>query len=116
MDPTTTQASYDRLASAYAQQLGDELDHKPRERQLLASFAHENPGQLGDVGCGPGHITAYLHAQGNDVVGVDLSPAMIAQARQTHPTLTFRQADMRHLPFADGTLSGIVAFYSLIHI
>jgi ubiquinone/menaquinone biosynthesis C-methylase UbiE len=51
-----------------------------------------------------------------DVVGVDLSPAMIEIARRLNPAMSFEIADMRSLPMADGTTSAVAAFYSLIHV
>lgn len=112
----TTRASYNRVAAEYAQRFSDELDHKPVERALLDAFAANTAGQICDLGCGPGQAAAYLHARGAEVVGVDLSEAMIEQARRLHPEIRFLRADMRALPFADGSLAGIVALYSLIHL
>ncbi len=112
----TTRASYNRVAGEYAQRFGDELAHKPLERGLLDAFAANATGLICDLGCGPGQAAAYLHARGAEVVGVDLSEAMIAQARRLHPAIRFMQADMRTLPFADASLAGVVALYSLIHL
>lgn len=111
-----TQASYDQVAAAYSKHISGELEHKPLERDLLANFAAEVDGRICDLGCGPGHIAAYLRDQGADVFGIDLSPGMVTQARQDHPGITFEQGDMRGLKLADGSLAGIVAFYSIIHI
>ncbi len=111
-----TRASYNRVAPQYALHFGDELEHKPLERRLLAAFAASASGLLCDLGCGPGQATAYLRACGAEVVGIDLSDAMIEQARLLHPEMRFVQADMRSLPFADASLAGVVALYSLIHI
>jgi SAM-dependent methyltransferase len=36
------------------------------------------PGPITDIGCGPGHVTRFLAARCEDVVGLDLSPEMIA--------------------------------------
>ena len=33
-----------------------------------------------DVGCGPGHVTAFLAGLGLDAAGIDLSGQMVAQA------------------------------------
>src|SRR6185437_1389933 len=112
--PDETQRSYDRIASEYAQQFGDELDHKPLERQLLDDVAQHVTGRIADVGCGPGHVAHYLHECGADVVGFYLSPAMLEQARKRSPDIPFFQADMRALPLEDESLNGIVAFYCLI--
>jgi SAM-dependent methyltransferase len=115
-DENTTRASYDRVAGEYARRLNDELEQKPLERKLLAEFAADTPGRLADVGCGPGHVAAYLREQGAEVVGFDLSPVMVEQARRLHPEVEFAVGDMRALPLAAGSLGGIAALYSLIHI
>jgi len=115
-DENVTRASYDRVAAEYARRLNDELEHKPMERKLLAEFAASCPGRIADVGCGPGHVAAYLREQGGEVVGFDLSPAMVGQARALHPDVVFEVGDMRSLPLPDASLGGIVALYSLIHI
>jgi ubiquinone/menaquinone biosynthesis C-methylase UbiE len=112
----TTRTSYDRVAAQYALRMNDELDHKPLERRLLVEFAARVEGRIADVGCGPGHVAAYLQEQRADVLGLDLSPAMVEQARDLHPTVEFAVGDMRSLPLEDSALGGIVAVYSLIHI
>src|SRR5712671_2365691 len=42
-----------------------------------------------DVATGPGFIAAAATARGAAVVGLDFSPAMIAEARRRHPAITF---------------------------
>lgn len=111
-----TRTSYNRVASEYARQFSAELDHKPLERHLLDEFVRGSAGRLCDLGCGPGQVAAYLHAAGRDVIGVDLADNMVVEAQHLHPDIMFAQADMRQLPFVDASFSGIVAFYSLIHI
>lgn len=49
-------------------------------------------------------------------VGIDLSAEMIAQARQRHPALTFRQGAMLNLDVADGAWAGLVALYCIVHL
>ena len=71
---------------------------------------------MADLGCGPGHVAALLAASSVEVEGIDLSSAMIAQAQQRYPTLTFHQGDLRSLAAADATFGGITAFYSIIHL
>lgn len=113
-----TRIGYDRVAEHYASRFISELDDKPYDRHLLNCFAElvSGQGMVCDIGTGPGQIARYLHRQGVDAMGVDLSPNMVAQARQRTPGLRFEQADMRSLPFAAGQLAGITAFYSVIHI
>ena len=111
----TTRASYDAVAGRYAERLSDELRGKPMDREWLAGFARRLTGPVADLGCGPGHITAHLAGLGMDVVGLDLSPGMVAHARQAHPRLPFEMADMRRLGDRPGRFAGLLAMYSLIH-
>ena len=69
-----------------------------------------------DVGCGPGHVTAFLAGLGLAAAGIDLSDGMVAQARARHPDLEFGTGSMTALPAGDGTWDGLVSFYSLIHM
>ena len=69
------------------------------------------------MGCGPGHIARYLHEQGVQVCGVDLSGEIVERARRLTPGIEFRQGDMMALlDTPDETWAGIAAFYSIIHI
>jgi uncharacterized protein len=108
--------SYDRLATAYADHLWHELDGKPLDRWLLERVAREAVGPVLDVGCGPGHVTAFLAGHGARVSGLDLSPAMIAVARARVPGCEFAVGDLRALPHASGSLGAVVAMYSLVHL
>jgi SAM-dependent methyltransferase len=113
-----TRDSYDRVAEDYTAHVADELAAKPLDRALLGAFAElvRGAGPVADVGCGPGHVAAYLAGLGVPVVGIDLAPAMVAAARRRHPGLAFRVGSMLALDAADGAWGGIVAFYSLIHL
>jgi SAM-dependent methyltransferase len=52
------------------------------ERGALLSLLDPRPGdEILDAGCGPGNDAAELIAHGCRVTGVDLSPAMVEQAR-----------------------------------
>lgn len=110
--------SYDVLAEEYAQRIVGELADKPLDRALLDAFAEMVPGRglVADVGSGPGHVGRYLRDRGLDVVGIDLSPGMIDVARRLNPEMAFEVASMLDLPADDGAWSGIVAFYSIIHV
>ena len=70
-------------------------------------------GRTLDVGCGEGRLARDLAALGHDVVGVDVSAAMIDAARGAAPELEFRQADAAALPFPGDAFHLVVAFMSL---
>jgi SAM-dependent methyltransferase len=121
MDPhkvADVQHSYDRVADEYIQRIFGELRYKPLDRQLLERFAVRvhGLGPVCDLGCGPGHVARYLHERGVPVLGIDLSPVMIAHARQLNPAIDFTDGNMLALDVEDAVWGGVVAFYSLIHI
>jgi SAM-dependent methyltransferase len=112
------QASYDRVAEEYARRIYGELQHKPLDRQLLDQLVRR-VGALGpicDLGCGPGHVARYLHEQGANVLGIDLSPGMVEMARHLSPAISFQPGNMLALDVEDNAWGGIAAFYSIIHI
>ena len=74
------------------------------------------PGPVLDLGCGPGHWTARLHASGADVTGVDMVPEFIAHARAAHPGPAFRLGSMTEVDVAEHSVAGILAWYSTIHL
>jgi ubiquinone/menaquinone biosynthesis C-methylase UbiE len=117
---TDTRTSYDTVAASYADLVRDLLSEAPYERAILALFADlvhaAGGGPVADVGCGSGRITAHLHELGVDAFGVDLSPGMIEVARRDHPGLKFEVGSMTDLELAEGSVAGLVAWYSLIHI
>jgi ubiquinone/menaquinone biosynthesis C-methylase UbiE len=110
--------SYDRIAARYAETFADELARRPLDRAMLAAFAEQVPRGLpvADVGCGPGHITAHLAALGVPVLGIDLSPGMVAEAAARHADLEFRTGTMLALDAPDEAWSGVMCFYALIHL
>jgi len=108
---------YDRVADEYARHVAGELAGKPFDRDLLDHFATLVEGGLVcDLGCGPGHVARYLRERGCDVFGLDLSPRMVQLAAALNPGIVFRTGDLRALEVDDGSLAGIVCFYSLIHL
>ncbi len=60
-------------------------------------------------------MSAYLAERGVAVTGLDLSPQMVEQAHRLFPHLDVMVGDMLDLPFDDGSLAGLIAFYSIIH-
>jgi SAM-dependent methyltransferase len=50
------------------------------------------PGLTADIGSGSGRETAWLHANGFPVVGIDASEGLLAQARALYPQITFEHA------------------------
>jgi len=114
-----TREAYDAAAPTYAQLFRGELRDRPLDRAILGVFAEVvragGNGQVADLGCGPGHITAYLDELGLAAFGVDASSAMIELARQAYPGLRFDVGSMAALNTADGVLGGVLSRWSIIH-
>ncbi|GAB3831611.1 class I SAM-dependent methyltransferase [Dactylosporangium cerinum] len=112
-----TRTSYDTVAESYAGQLRDALTGEPYLRAALKLFAGQvGVGRVADVGCGPGHVTAYLHELGVDAFGIDLSQAMVDIARRDHPGIRFEVGSMTDLDLPDASVAGLLAFWSLVHV
>ncbi|MET7457149.1 methyltransferase domain-containing protein [Streptomyces sp. NPDC005574] len=108
------------MAPAYAEAFPDGLGDRPVDRALVTAFAElvraAGPAPVADIGSGPGHVTARLDALGVPVFGVDVSPVMVALARQAHPGLRFHVGSMTALDLPDETLGGVLALFSIIHV
>jgi SAM-dependent methyltransferase len=117
---TLTREGYDRAAAHYVARFQSHLDDRPVDRAMIGAFAElvarTASSRVLDVGCGTGVAAAALAAAGLDVTGIDLSPNMIAQARQHNPGLSFRIGSMLDLDVADGSVGGLCAWYSIIHV
>jgi SAM-dependent methyltransferase len=107
-------ASYDAVARKYETRFLDELQDKPRDRELLTAFADSVIDPVVEIGCGPGQIGAFVRQRGRRVFGLDFSAEMSRRASgRLDGALA---ADMRSLPLASERIGGLVAFYSLIHV
>ena len=71
-----------------------------KARGLLDWLAPHSAERILDVGCGTGQLSAEIAASGAQVVAVDRSPDMVAEARKKFPELRFEVCDARALPFA----------------
>jgi len=111
--------SYTAVSGAYADHLADELDHLPFESWLLGrvvDLAGYHP--VVEVGCGPGHVTDFLAQAGARATGMDLTPAMVEEARRRFPDGDYVVGDLRSLmrPAGDAGWGAVLAWYSLCHL
>ncbi|MEU1290432.1 class I SAM-dependent methyltransferase [Kitasatospora sp. NPDC005856] len=111
--------SYDTVAADYLRLVVPPEGMDPVSRAMLAAFAElvreSGGGEVADLGCGPGRVTAYLRGLGVSAFGVDVSGGMIALARRAYPGLRFLRGSMADLDLPDGALGGILAWYSVHH-
>jgi ubiquinone/menaquinone biosynthesis C-methylase UbiE len=74
-----------------------------------------------DVACGPGIVACAVAAHAAHVTGIDLTPAMIEQARgrqaaQGLGNVDWHVGDATALPFADASFDRVVTRYSFHHL
>ena len=110
-----TIAAYERSADTFLARWGRRRYRRPP--LLLSWLAHLRPkATLLDLGCGGGQDARYLRQRGYRVVGLDRTAALLSFARQRSTTLPLIRADMRRLPLRSGSLDGVWAAASLIHL
>jgi ubiquinone/menaquinone biosynthesis C-methylase UbiE len=117
----SVRAVYDASAARYVDFVGTKLSAATEgavDMAMLIAFSQlvaNNPlAQVADVGCGPGRVAAFLAERKITVVGVDVSTALLAEARRAHPDIRFEEGRLDRLPFADSSLAGAVCWYSII--
>ncbi len=119
MTPThrdTIIAQFSRQAIPFARVPGhlDAIDHLREAGGLRAD------DRVLDVACGPGLVACAFAPHCARVTGIDITPAMIDQARQRQAglglaNLDWHIGDVQPLPFADGSFTLVITRYSLHH-
>jgi ubiquinone/menaquinone biosynthesis C-methylase UbiE len=87
---------------------------------LIKTAGIEASDNVLDVACGPGLVACEVAKVARHVTGVDLTPAMIEQARKHQQSLVltnldFVVGDAHPLPFADGEFTRVITRYSFHH-
>lgn len=60
-------------------------------------------------------LASFLGESSEQLLGIDVSPRVVAHARQRHPGITAEVADVRRLPYASGSFDRIVSISTLDH-
>jgi ubiquinone/menaquinone biosynthesis C-methylase UbiE len=95
-DDMSVAAGYEAWYSTVGRR-ADRLE-KALLKELLARFPAAET--ILEVGCGTGHFTRWFETQGLRAVGLDLSSAMLSEARQ-HERPMYVEGDAYRLPFSD---------------
>lgn len=115
-----TRVAYGDSAHRFATTVGTTVSadfEAPTDLAALATLvelAHSSSGVVVDAGCGVGRVARYLADSGLDVLGVDVAPGMIAEARRAHPDITFEVAELARLPLRSASVAAIAYWYSII--
>jgi demethylmenaquinone methyltransferase/2-methoxy-6-polyprenyl-1,4-benzoquinol methylase len=81
--------------------------------ELAGAIAALPPVRTLDVACGTGFLTRHLPGE---VVALDQSARLLAEARTQAPTATFVEGDALDLPFADGSFDRVFTSYFYCHL
>lgn len=99
-------------------------DHVIQRRMQRCLEAIDNlgpgTGRALDVGCGAGQMALAMHERGYAVSAVDISEGMVEATNATFAaagaTADVRQADMRHLPYEDGTFDWVTGLGAIEYL
>jgi SAM-dependent methyltransferase len=100
--------AFDQQAPSYEQWYstprGQRADRA--ERALLGWLLSSFPDARSvlEIGCGTGHFAGWLAVWGSRVIGLERSPAMLAEMRGRHPLAAPVLGDAHQLPFRDGAV------------
>ncbi|WP_369137359.1 class I SAM-dependent DNA methyltransferase [Modestobacter versicolor] len=108
--------AYAALADRYIELFGSVASVHPDDLRLIDAHLGRLTGPVLDLGCGPGHLSGFLAGAGADVTGIDLVPEFVAHARRSHPDVPFEVGSLTELDRADGSVAGVLAWFSLIHL
>jgi SAM-dependent methyltransferase len=109
-----TAEAYDGWAPSYDAPRNLMLE---REQVLVHAILDTLPvGRALDVACGTGRHLGHLAGLGHEVIGTDLSPGMLAVAREKFPDADLRLADMHELPLPDDHVDTVVTGLALNHV
>jgi ubiquinone/menaquinone biosynthesis C-methylase UbiE len=92
----------------------------PDLEAMLAAAAARGGERVLDAGCGAGHTALAFAPHVAEVVGVDLTEAMLEQGRRLAAerglaNVSFREGDVEQLPFPDATFDIVTSRYSAHH-
>jgi SAM-dependent methyltransferase len=91
-----------------------EHDVSQNRSALLAAMPRQ-PGKILDLGCGPGRDLVAFQELGQDVTGLDATPAFVAMAQQAANCPVWQQSFLA-LDLPANYFDGIFANASLIHV
>lgn len=106
-----------QLYNQHASQFANKFEKIPETKQLDEFIAMLPSGaKVLDLGCGSGRDAEYLAKADLQVVGVDLSEGLIAEAQRRRPELTFQVMDMENLDFPLETFDAIWSKLAILHV
>jgi SAM-dependent methyltransferase len=108
-------SAFNALGADYEKAFGGSEQHDASLQWLLSQLRPHS--RILDVGSGTGKPTAATFvAAGHDVLGIDVSPVMVALAARQVPGATFRCADSREVALDEEAFDAVCSYFSLMHM
>lgn len=104
--------TYNKYAKVYADRHAD----KVLQFQLNDFLSNLEGKKILDVGCGPGRDVQYFKDEGYDVLGIDVSDGLLAEAKARCPDCSFQKMDMLELSLPEDSFDGIWMMASLADV
>lgn len=95
---------------------GEIAKHAAHEGEAFVERLRLQPGQrVLDVACGTGNATIPAARSGSDVIGVDIAPNLLEQARKRAESegleIDFQEGDAEELPFANSEFDVVISMF-----
>lgn len=104
-----TVSTFDKLADKYQAKYMD-FDFYFDTYDTFCDLVNERNAKVFEIACGPGNIAKYLLKKRPDykIHGIDLSPNMVALAKENNPTATFEVMDSRNISAVSNEFDAIM--------
>jgi len=110
-------AIFDKNATKYTERFMN-VDMYAPALDLFCQALDNEQAEILDVATGPGNITQYLLRKhpAYQILGIDLSPAMLAIAEKQNPTAKFRMLDAKAITTLTQKFDGVVSGFCLPYL
>lgn len=115
--PLSTEQVFDAIGPAYEAAFEGLPEQAASVGWLLSQLeaAGIKSAKIVDIGCGTGKPVCWaLGGAGHDVLGIDISSAMITAARERVPGVKFEQMNLRDFSPADNSFDAATVYFSMI--
>ena len=113
--PLSAEQVFDAVGPAYEAAFAGLVPQEASIAWLLDQLKDQKPAKVLDIGCGTGRPVCYALAEaGHDVLGIDISSAMIEDARKKVPKASFQKVDVSDYKPGAESLDAVTVYFSMI--
>jgi SAM-dependent methyltransferase len=106
----------DFYANVYDDLIFNQIKNDYEVGEIVNKTTPDTESLILDIGSGTGHHVKSLVDRGLKAQGIDISPAMVKQAKSTYPDLDYRVADaLDTMTFPAGSFTHITCLYFTIY-